>query len=69
MSFKCSICGKGPRQGKTISHSHRKTNRSFMPNIQSIRIVLEGKTRRAKVCTACIRSGKIKKAGSPKKAA
>ena len=62
MSFKCTICGKGPKTGKTISHSHRSTNRVFRPNLQMIRIIVEGKTRRKYVCTACLRSGKVKKA-------
>jgi large subunit ribosomal protein L28 len=63
MSFKCSICGKGPSAGKTISHSHRATNRVFRPNLQSLRIVVAGKTKRAYVCTRCLRSGKVVKAG------
>ena len=62
MSFRCSVCGKGPTAGKTISHSHRKTNRTFRPNVQRHRIVVNGKTKTAYVCTVCLRSGKVKKA-------
>lgn len=62
MSFKCAICGKRPVTGKTISHSHRATNRIFRPNLQHIRIIAKGKTQRAYVCTQCIKSGKVKKA-------
>ena len=62
MSFKCSVCGKGPMAGKTISHSHHASNRVFRPNLQRLRIVVEGKTCREYVCTGCIRSGKVKKA-------
>ncbi|HBU69182.1 MAG TPA: 50S ribosomal protein L28 [Elusimicrobia bacterium] len=62
MSFKCSVCGKGPTSGKTVSHSHRKTNRIFKPNLQRQKISLNGKARRVYVCTSCIRSGKVKKA-------
>ncbi len=60
----CTICGKRPVRGKTISHSHRATNRVFNPNVRSVRILVEGKVRRALVCTSCIRSGKIKKAAA-----
>jgi large subunit ribosomal protein L28 len=62
MSFKCTICGKRPVSGKTISHSHRATNRIFRPNLQRIRIIAKGKTKRALVCTQCLKSGKVKKA-------
>lgn len=62
MSYKCEICAKGPSAGKTISHSHRATNRRFLPNLQKIRVDFSGHVRRVYVCTACIKSGKIKKA-------
>jgi large subunit ribosomal protein L28 len=62
MSFKCSICGKGPVAGKTISHSHKSSNRIFRPNVMRHKVVIDGKTRRAYVCTTCLRSGKVKKA-------
>jgi len=38
------------------------TKRRFLPNLQTIRIVIKGTTRRAKVCTSCIKAGKIQKA-------
>ena len=61
MSFKCVICGKKPVKGKTISHSHRKTIRTFKPNLRLQRMVLKGKTCKKLVCTDCIRSGKVVK--------
>ncbi|MDR0292360.1 MAG: 50S ribosomal protein L28 [Elusimicrobium sp.] len=57
MSYKCTICGKGPVQGGSYSHSNRKTNRTFKPNLQKQKVVLEGKTQTAYVCTKCIKSG------------
>ncbi len=62
MSFKCAVCGKRPVTGKTISHSHRATNRVFRPNLQRLRIIVDGKTRREYVCTQCLKSGRVKKA-------
>jgi large subunit ribosomal protein L28 len=62
MAYKCFICGKGQSAGKTISHSHRATNRTFKPNLQSQRIIVNGKICREYVCTRCVRSGKIQKA-------
>lgn len=59
---RCQICDKGPSAGKTISHSHRATNRRFLPNLQKIRVKTSGTVRRVYVCTRCIQSGKIQKA-------
>ncbi len=58
MAFKCSICSKGPVSGRSYSHSHRGTKRVFRPNLQKQKVVLEGRTQTAYVCTRCIRSGK-----------
>ena len=44
--------------GKSYSHSHRATKRVFRPNLQKQKVVLNGRTRAAYVCTACIKSGK-----------
>ena len=63
MAYRCSVCQKGPRAGKTVSHSHRVTNRRFLPNLQRIKILGEnGGPQRQYVCTSCLRSGKVRKA-------
>ena len=61
MSYRCEVCGKEPRYGKTVSFSHKRANRRFVPNIQKIRIKDGSNTRRARVCTRCIRAGKVVK--------
>jgi len=61
MAQRCEICGKGPGYGNHVSHSDLKTKRRFMPNLQNIRIVVDGVTRRTKVCTSCIRANKVKR--------
>lgn len=63
MARKCEICGKGSQFGHTISHAHNKTKRRWFPNIQKVRILVNGAAKRLNVCTRCIRSGKIQKAG------
>jgi large subunit ribosomal protein L28 len=63
MSKVCSICGKKPSTGYKVSHSQRHTKRRWMPNLQAIRIKTAAGNRRRKVCTACIKAGKIEKAG------
>ncbi len=63
MARKCDICGKGSQFGHTISHAHNKTKRRWFPNIQKVRVLVKGAAKRLNVCTRCIRSGKIQKAG------
>jgi large subunit ribosomal protein L28 len=63
MAQRCDICGKGPQFGNNVSHANNKTRRRFNPNLQSVRVKLEtGGNIRKKVCTRCIKSGKIVKA-------
>jgi len=58
----CEVCGKKPQSGNSISHAHNVTKRRFMPNLQTARVVTEGGgSRRATVCTRCLRSGKVAK--------
>jgi large subunit ribosomal protein L28 len=63
MAFRCDVCGKGPVAGKSISHSHKTTNRRFLPNVKRQKVVMGGQVQRIKVCTRCLRSNKVKKAG------
>jgi len=59
---KCEICGKTTSFGNKISHSHRVSRRTWRPNIQRVRAVVDGETRKIKVCTSCLQAGKVKKA-------
>jgi len=61
MAQVCELCGKRPVTGNNVSHAHNKTKRRFKPNLQRVRAVVEGSTRRLRVCTRCIRSGKVTK--------
>ncbi len=62
MSNICSICGKGKIVGNRVSHSNIKTKRTTSPNLQRVKIIVDGKVVRRRVCTRCIRSGRIQKA-------
>jgi large subunit ribosomal protein L28 len=62
MSKRCEICNKGPMFGNNVSHANNKTRRRFEPNLQSVRALVNGAARRMKVCTRCIKAGKIVKA-------
>ena len=58
----CQVCGKRPVSGNNVSHAHNKTKRRFMPNLQRIKVNYGGVNRRMRVCTRCIRSGRVAKA-------
>ena len=62
MAHVCEVCGKGELSGHYVSHSHLKTKRSWKPNIQRVRAVVEGEVRRVNVCTRCLRTGKVQRA-------
>jgi large subunit ribosomal protein L28 len=60
----CDVCGKGPSFGHNVSHSQRKTNRRWTPNIQRVRakVGAAGVTpKRLNVCTSCLKAGKVKR--------
>ncbi|KQC12154.1 MAG: 50S ribosomal protein L28 [Desulfuromonas sp. SDB] len=62
MSYKCEICGKSPSIGNNVSHANNRTKRRFLPNLQKIRVKLDsGAVKKMKVCTSCIKSGRVKK--------
>lgn len=62
MSSRCDICGKSRSVGHRISKADNRVKRVWLPNIQRIRINLNGTNVRKNVCTTCIRSGKITRA-------
>lgn len=75
MSRRCEICGKGDVRGNHIlrrgqskksggigQHVTANTPRLFKPNLQVVRALVNGATRRIKVCANCIKSGKVAKA-------
>ena len=62
MSRVCDICGKGVGSGNHVSHANNRTKRVLYPNLQNVRAKFAGGTRSVKVCTRCLRSGKITKA-------
>ncbi|HET9065282.1 MAG TPA: 50S ribosomal protein L28 [Gemmatimonadales bacterium] len=62
MAHVCTACGKGPTTGNHVSHANNRRKRRWMPNLQTVRVVVGEAPRRVRVCTSCIRSGKITKA-------
>jgi len=62
MAKRCEVCGKGPMSGNNVSHAHNTTRRRFLPNLKSVRALISGQVKKVRVCTRCLRSGKVAKA-------
>jgi len=58
----CEVCGKGPITGHNVSHANNKTPRRWYPNLQRVRVVVNGVVKRIRVCTQCIKSNRVAKA-------
>jgi len=56
---KCEICNKATVFGIKVSHSHRRSNRTWKPNIRKVRAVVNGSAKRINVCSKCLRAGKV----------
>ena len=59
---RCDVCGKGAHFGNNVSHSHRRSNRTFKANLKHVTIKTETGNKKCYVCTRCLRSGKVVKA-------
>ncbi|MBC7317740.1 50S ribosomal protein L28 [Candidatus Bipolaricaulota bacterium] len=62
MARVCEICGRGPDYGHSVSHSGKRTRKVRAPNLQRVRAVINGVHRRIRVCTRCLKAGKVQKA-------
>jgi large subunit ribosomal protein L28 len=58
----CFCCGKGVAFGNNVSHANNKTRRVWKPNLQVVRVVIDGRITKVKVCTRCLHAGKVVRA-------
>ena len=59
---RCFCCDKGVAFGNNVSHANNKTRRTWKPNLQVARVVIDGKITKVKVCTRCLAANKIQRA-------
>lgn len=67
MAGSCAVCGKGAQFGQNIRHQHSgswalrapRTKHRWLPNLQSVKTNVAGTPRKVKVCTKCIKAGKV----------
>lgn len=62
MAKVCDICGKKPMFGCSVSHAHNVIKRKFNPNLHSVCAKVNGQTKRLRVCSSCLKAGKVIKA-------
>jgi large subunit ribosomal protein L28 len=68
MARVCDICGKGVQHGQNVSHAHNVTKRRWEVNLQNVRAVVQGRPKKLRVCTRCLRSGAVQKGMRQKEA-
>jgi len=59
---KCAICGKAAHFGNAVSHSHRRSNKMWKANIQSVKVKTDAGNKKMYVCASCLRSGEVERA-------
>ena len=70
---KCECCGKGVTFGIKVSHSHRRSNRTWKPNVRRsnrtwkpnvrrVKAIVDGSPKYVYACSRCLRAGKITRA-------
>lgn len=62
MARACEICNKGVQRGHRVSHAHNISRRVWNPNLQNVRALVNGRAKQMKVCTRCLKAGKVQKA-------
>jgi large subunit ribosomal protein L28 len=62
MAQVCDICGKGPQFGNKVSHAHNMSRRRWNVNLRPVHAKVNGGNKRIRVCTTCLKSGKVQKA-------
>jgi len=62
MSKKCEVCGKTPIKAAKLTFSHKQIVHRQLPNLQSVKVCVNGQTKRISVCTSCLKAGKVQRA-------
>jgi large subunit ribosomal protein L28 len=59
---RCAICEKEKVFSLQVSHSHRKSARTWKPNLRTVRSIVNGTPKKIQVCSRCLRSGLVERA-------
>jgi large subunit ribosomal protein L28 len=61
MAQACDLCGKTFQRGNSVSHATNRRKRLFKPNLQRVHALVDGSRKYLRVCTQCLRSGRVVK--------
>ncbi|HTP29954.1 MAG TPA: 50S ribosomal protein L28 [Anaeromyxobacteraceae bacterium] len=67
MARRCELCGKGPLVGNNVSHANNKTKTRSLPNLRSVRTAMNGSVRHVRICSRCLKLGRVVKVGRGKR--
>jgi len=62
MSKQCEVCGKAPLKAAKLTFSHKQIVHRQTPNLQTVKVNVNGTSKKMTVCTSCLRAGKVQKA-------
>jgi large subunit ribosomal protein L28 len=57
----CDVCGRRPSFGNNVSHANNKTRRLWEPNLQRVRVVVDGTPKKLRVCSRCLKAERVQK--------
>ena len=69
MAKVCEICGKKPMFGNSVSHANNTTKRRFNPNLHRVTARVNGTVKKIRICSSCLKAGKVTKVTRKPKAA
>ena len=58
----CEVCGKSALKSSQLTFSHKQIPNRQNPNLQTIKVNVNGQAKRMTVCTSCLKAGKVQKA-------
>ncbi|MDM8534148.1 50S ribosomal protein L28 [Clostridiaceae bacterium HSG29] len=61
MAKHCEICGKGQMSGNYVSFSHKKTKRTWKPNLKDVKVNVDGTVKKISICSKCLKAGKVER--------
>lgn len=61
MAYACDLCGKAFQRGNTVSHATNRRKRLFRANLQRVHALVDGSPTHLRVCTKCLRTGRVVK--------
>ena len=61
----CQRCGKGIMRGHNVSHAKNRTKRIFKPNLQTLRVKVNGERKKMTLCSKCVRIVRRKQSPTP----